>query len=91
MENLHYLDFNLSQLVGKEEELCDGGTPVFASLNGHKGLVRNEMDDFESLFYTMLAHVGVELPWDIEEIDYDEYEAYKESDYQIRVVGVIDS
>lgn len=76
------LDFNLAI---DEYETCDGGTPIFASINGHEGVRRTEMDDFESLFYTMLDFAGVKLPWDRDDVQQSEYHKYKKNAFQVRV------
>lgn len=55
----------------------------FKSIPAHLGKPPIECDDLESLFYSMLATAGVELPW-------KDYKTSKEMlEYKLRFAGIL--
>ena len=66
--SLYIIDYGLSFLQapakGKEKKRGFIGTPRYASLAAHKGLVQKSKDDIESLMYLLAFLYMKKLPWE---------------------------
>jgi len=58
-----YRDPDTSEHVAFSCHAPLSGTPIFASINAHLGVVKSRRDDLESLGYTLMYFLSGSLPW----------------------------
>lgn len=83
--NTFFLDFNGAKLF-TDRSTREVGTNLYGSLSFHEKKLRRTKDDFESLYYTMIALTDKKLPW--QDLSGREMARYKRDRTYIRVNNI---
>lgn len=71
--SMRYIDKKTNQIFDKDVDNKKQLTPVFASLNAHKGYTRGRADDLESLGYVLINVLYPKFILDQIDLDGDVY------------------
>lgn len=79
----YYKDKSTSEHIPFRKNKDLTGTPIYSSINSHKGFEESRRDDIESLLYTILFFLRGNLPW--EAIHHENHDAKFENIMRMKI------